>query len=132
VLRLSEYFRTRAVDPPLLFARGAVLVFSSQAGYIAALVIITLMERWLRLHSPALAPDHGSGRIAWFALMFLLTGAVVVVQLLSIRLLAFAVRPWTSHSFPALACIFFALVGLVVLTMIFYLLIAAARAPVLH
>ena len=127
--RFAEYLLTRDVDSRRLFARGAVLVFGTQAGYIAVLMIVTLVEPWAVHAFPGLTMEHGVARFLWFAMMFTLTVGAMVAQVFGLKLLANAVRPWTSHSVPALASILFALVGFVVLLGVFALLISAATVP---
>jgi hypothetical protein len=122
VSRLSNYLKIANVDPKLLFARGAVLVFVSQLAFLAALVILAVTERWLRLHHPALGPEFGAGRVVWFVLMFGFTFAGMIAQLYGIKLLSRAVRPWTTHSIPAILFIAFASFGFVLLVGIFTLL----------
>jgi hypothetical protein len=122
VSRLSNYLKIANVDPKLLFARGAVLVFVSQLMFLAALVILAVVERWLRLHHPALGPEFGAGRVVWFVLMFGFTLAGMIAQLYGIKLLSRAVRPWTTHSIPAILFIAFAAFGFVLLVGIFTLL----------
>jgi hypothetical protein len=118
VSRLSHYLQIANVDPKLLFARGAVLVFVSQLVFLAALVILAVVERWLRLHHP----EFGAGRVVWFVLMFGFTLAGMIAQLYGIKLLSRAVRPWTRHSIPAILFIVFAAFGFVLLVGIFTLL----------
>lgn len=120
--RLSDYLKTADVDPKLLFARGAVLVFVSQLVFVIALVILAFIERWLRMHHPSFGPQFGAGRVVWFALMFGFTLAAIIAQLYGIKLLSRAVRPWTTHSIPAILFIAFASFGFVLLVGIFTLL----------
>lgn len=120
--RLSEYLKTVDVDPKLLFARGAVLVFVSQLVFLIALVVVALTERWLRSHHPSLGPQFGAGRVVWLVLMFAFTLAAMIAQLYGIKLLSRAVRPWSTHSIPAILFIAFSAFGFVLLVGIFTLL----------
>jgi len=122
VSRLSEYLKTADIDPKLLFALGAVLVFISQLAFVVVLVILAVTERWLRLHHPSLGPEFGAGRVVWLVLMFGFTLAAMIAQLYGIKLLSRAVRPWTTHSIPAILFIAFAAFGFVLLVRIFTLL----------
>jgi hypothetical protein len=123
VPRISDYLSTSNVDSRLLFARGAVLVFFSQLGYLLALFLIAFVERWIRVHHPAFGPEFGAGRVVWLVVMFGLTLVTMIAQLYGIKLLAWAVRPWTTHSLPAILCIVLGVVGFVVSVGILTLLV---------
>jgi len=123
VSRISEYLSITKVDSRLLFARGAVLVFFSQLGYLTVLYLIALVERWVRVHHPALGPEVGSGRIVWLVVMFAITAIAMIAQLYGIKLLVHSVRPWTTHSLPAILCIVLGVVGFVLLVGIVTLLL---------
>jgi uncharacterized membrane protein YkvI len=123
VSRLSDYLKITNVDSRLLFARGAVLVFVSQIIYVIALTLIALLERWLRLAHPALGSASGAGRIVWMVVMFALTLTGMIAQLYGIKLLSPSVRPWSSHSIPAILCLIFAIISFVLLVGVLTLLV---------
>ena len=112
---LSTYLNVHGVEGRLLFARGAVLVFVSQLSFVVALLLITVLERWLRVSHPAFGPEFGAGRILWLVVMFALVLAGMIAQLYGIKLLTRSVRPWSAHSIPAILCTALAVLGFILL-----------------
>lgn len=96
-----------------------MLVFFSQLAYMVVLMLLGFVVRWAVAHHH----DLNAGDRGILVVVTVLTIATALAQLAGLWQLFHAVRPWASHSIPAILTILLGLANLGLLALVVAFLI---------